>query len=166
MPLPKIPYKTRQEWKNILGHAAYLLEGVKSLTEIASYRLCVECEGKVIEDEFIYGMVTNSTSAGGFKNITGKNVKLDDGMFEVTLVKMPKNPIELNAIIASLTNLIDDTELIYTFKTDRIHIESLESISWTLDGEYGGSHTEVCICNRKQAVEIMVRPGVKFLPDD
>lgn len=152
-----VSYKTRQEWKNILGHAAYLLEGVKSLTEIASYRLCVECEGKVIEDEFIYGMITNSTSAGGFKNITGKNVKLDDGMFEVTLIKMPKNPIELNEIIGSLTNLIDDTELIYTFKTDRLMVKSLEKIPWTLDGEYGGEHLEALITNQKQAVEIIVR---------
>ncbi len=161
-----VSYATSQDLKNRIGHLAYLLEGVKRIASIQSFHLKITVGGQEIEDEFIYGMVTNSTSAGGFKNITGKNVKLDDGMFEVTLVKMPKNPIELNAIIASLTNLIDDTELIYTFKTDRIHIESLESISWTLDGEYGGSHTEVCICNRMQAVEIMVRPGVKFLPDD
>ncbi len=102
-------------------------------------------------------MITNSTSAGGFKNITGKNVKLDDGMFEVTLIKMPKNPIELNEIIRSLTNLIDDTELIYTFKTDRLMVKSLEKISWTLDGEYGGEHLEALITNQKQAVEIIVR---------
>ncbi len=102
-------------------------------------------------------MVTNSTSAGGFKNITGKNVELDDGLFEVTLIRMPKNPIELNEIIGSLTNLIDDTDLIYTFKTDRITLKSLEEIPWTLDGEYGGTHSEVEIQNGKQAVQIMVK---------
>lgn len=152
-----VSYKTRQEWKNILGHAAYLLEGVKSLTEITSYHLRVECEGRVIEDEFIYGMITNSNSVGGFKNMTGKNVLLDDGKFEVTLIKMPKNIVELNAILGSLTNLIDDTELIYSFKSDCITFLSEENVSWTLDGEYGGSIHEVTIKNIKQALEIMVK---------
>ena len=152
-----VSYKTRQEWKNILGHAAYLLEGVKSLTEITSYHLRVECAGRVIEDEFIYGMITNSNSVGGFKNMTGKNVLLDDGKFEVTLIKMPKNIVELNAILGSLTNLIDDTELIYSFKSDCITFLSEENVSWTLDGEYGGSLHEVTIKNIKQALEIMVK---------
>lgn len=152
-----VSYKTRQEWKNILGHAAYLLEGVKSLTEITSYHLRVECAGRVIEDEFIYGMITNSNSVGGFKNMTGKNVLLDDGKFEVTLIKMPKNIVELNAILGSLTNLIDDTELIYSFKSDCITFFSEENVSWTLDGEYGGSLHEVTIKNIKQALEIMVK---------
>ena len=102
-------------------------------------------------------MVTNSTSAGGFKNITGKNVQLDDGLFEVTLIRMPRNPIELNEIIGSLTNLIDNTDSIYTFKASSLSIKSLEEIPWTLDGEYGGTHSEVEIWNEKQAVQIMVK---------
>lgn len=155
----QVSYKTRQEWKNILGHAAYLLEGVKSLTEITSYHFRVECEGKTIEDEFIYGMITNSNSVGGFKNMTGKNVLLDDGMFEVTLIRMPKNIVELNAILGSLTNLIDDTDLIYSFKSDRITFLSEDNVSWTLDGEYGGSLNEVTIRNIRQALEIMVKKG-------
>lgn len=161
-----VSYATSQDLKNRIGHLAYLLEGVKRITSIQSFHLQISVNGREIEDEFIYGMITNSTSAGGFKNITGKNVKLDDGMFEVTLIRMPKNPIELNAIIASLTNLIDDTDLIYTFKTDALNIRSLEKISWTLDGEYGGDHIEVEIYNEKQAVEIMVKPGMKFLPEN
>lgn len=152
-----VSYATSQELKNRIGHLAYLLEGVKRIPGIQSYHLQVTCEGHTFEDEFIYGMVTNSTSAGGFKNITGKNVELDDGLFEVTLIRMPKNPIELNEIIGSLTNLIDDTDLIYTFKTDRITLKSLEEIPWTLDGEYGGTHSEVEIQNGKQAVQIMVK---------
>ena len=133
------------------------MEGVKRLPAVQSYHLQVTWDGQTIEDEFIYGMVTNSTSAGGFKNITGKNVELDDGLLEVTLIRMPRNPIELNEIIASLTNLIDSTDSIYTFKADRISIKSLEEIPWTLDGEYGGIHSEVEIRNEKQAVQIMVK---------
>ncbi len=152
-----VSYKTRQEWKNILGHAAYILEGMKSLTEITSYYMRVECEEAVIEDEFIYGMITNSSSVGGFKNMTGKNVLLDDGKFEVTLIRMPKNIVELNAILASLTNLIDDTDLIYSFKSDCITFFSEEEVSWTLDGEYGGSVRMATIRNIRQALEIMVK---------
>lgn len=155
-----VSYATRQELKNRIGHLAYILEGVKRIPGIQSYHLKISDGRQEIEDEFIYGMITNSTSAGGFKNITGKNVKLDDGIFEVTLVRMPKNPIEVNEIIRSLTNLIDDTDLIYTFKTDCLKIKSLEQIPWTLDGEYGGSHREITIQNEKQAIEIMVNAPV------
>ncbi len=150
-------YKTRQEWKNILGHAAYFLEGVKSLYEITSYYMRVEYDDIVIEDEFIFGMITNSNSVGGFKNMTGKNVLLDDGKFEVTLIRLPKNIVELNEILASLTNLIDDTDLIYSFKSDHITFFSDEKVSWTLDGEFGGSYFEVTVQNIRQALEFMVR---------
>ncbi len=152
-----VSYKTSQEWKNILGHAAYILEGAKSLHDITSYHMRVEYKDQIIEDEFVYGMITNSNSVGGFKNMTGKNVLLDDGEFEVTLIRKPKNIVELNAILASLTNLIDDTDLIYSFKSDCVTFFSEEEVAWTLDGEFGGSPREVTIRNMKQALEIMVR---------
>ncbi len=152
-----VSYQTRQEWKNILGHAAYFLEGVKSLPEITSYYMRVEYNDIVIEDEFIYGMVTNSNSVGGFKNMTGKNILLDDGKFEVTLIRCPKNFAELNEILASLTNLIDDTDLIYSGKSDHVAILSEEEIPWTLDGEFGGKVREVDIKNQHKALEIMVK---------
>ncbi len=152
-----VSYKTPQEWKNILGHVAYILEAAKSLPEISSYYIRVEHDGEVIEDEFIYGMITNSNSVGGFKNMTGKNVLLDDGKFEVTLIRMPKNFVELNEILGSLTNLIDDTELIYSFKSDCVTFTSEEEVSWTLDGEFGGSHREATVKNIRQALEIMVK---------
>jgi diacylglycerol kinase family enzyme len=98
-------------------------------------------------------------SVGGFKGITGSNVRLDDGIFEVTLIRTPRNPIELNEIIACLTNLIDDSELIYTFKTSEITFTSTEKIAWTLDGEYGGEHSELTVRNLKQRIKIMVEPS-------
>lgn len=152
-----VSYQTNQELKNILGHAAYILEGAKSLMEIKSYHMRVEYEDQCYEDDFIYGMITNSQSVGGFKNLTGKHVLLDDGVFEVTLIKMPKNPLELNEIIVSLTTQRDDSDLIYSFKTDHIHFYTEETIPWTLDGEFGGEHQDVEISNRTRALEIMVK---------
>lgn len=151
-----VSYATRQERKNRIGHFAYILEGVKRIPAAQPYHLQISYGDQQIEDEFIYGMVTNSVSAGGFRNITGKNVKLNDGIFEVTLIRMPKNPIELNEIIGSLTNLIDNTDLIYTFKTDCLKVKASEEIAWTLDGEYGGKHTDATISAEKQAVEMIV----------
>ena len=152
----EVSYKTSQEWKNVLGHAAYILEGIKSLHEIPSFRMQVEFNNCCIQDEFIYGMITNSTSVGGFKGMTGNDVELDDGIFEVTLIKKPRNPIELNEIIASLVNLVDDTDMIYSFKTKYVKFTAKKEIPWTLDGEYGGDHIEVEIKNLLQAVDIQI----------
>lgn len=151
-----VSYATSQELKNALGHVAYILEGAKRLHTIKSYHMRVEYDGNEIEGDFLLGMITNSTSVGGFKNMTGKDVKLDDGMFEVTLIHKPKNIIELNTIIASLTNLKDETDLIDSFRADSVKFYSEEEIPWTLDGEFGGDHKEVQIKNHCKAVDIMI----------
>lgn len=152
-----VSYQTSQELKNVLGHAAYILEGAKRLHNITSYKMRVEYDGNIIEDEFAYGMITNSVSVGGFKKLTGKNVLLDDGLFEVTLIRMPKNPVEWNEILSCLANLKDDSDLIYTFKTDSVKFLPEDVIPWTLDGEFGGEHKNVIVKNVHQALEIMVK---------
>ena len=152
---------------------AYILEGVKHLQNIKSYQMKVtyktienngfgeteECE-KVVEDDFIFGMITNSLSVGGFKSLTGnvmgKNVVLNDGLFEVTLVKMPKNPVELNSILVALMSEKVDTEFMYCLKSSELLIESQEEVAWTLDGEYGGKHTCVKLKNKQKAIDILV----------
>ena len=152
----EVSYQTPQHWKNILGHAAYILEGAKRLHDIPSYIMKVEHDGEVFTDKFIFGMVTNSISVGGFRGMTGEDVKLDDGVFEVTLIKSPQTPLELNEILASLTKLIDDTDLIYSFKTSELRITTEEKVAWTLDGEFGGEHEELVIKNLKQKIQIMI----------
>ena len=154
-----VSYQTSQNLKNVLGHGAYIIEGAKRLVDIPSYILEVEVNGEVIRDEFIYGMITNSTSVGGIKNMTGQDVMLDDGLFEVNLIKFPQNPLQLNEI---LTNLMMpkaiDTQYIYSFKTDHMILRcENQAIPWTLDGEFGGNHREVEITNHKQAVQFMVK---------
>lgn len=151
-----VSYETAQDVKNVLGHMAYLLEGMKRLSAVRSFPMRVEYEGNIIVDDFIFGMITNSVSVGGFKNITGKNVQLDDGVFEVTLIKRPRNPVELNNIMISLLNRDIDTNAMYCFRTSRLILESLEPVAWTLDGENGGSHKKVEIRNICKGIEIRV----------
>ena len=151
-----VSYETDQAVKNVLGHMAYILEGAKRIFNIPSYKIKVEHDGEVIEDEFIFGMVTNSRSVGGFSNMVGKNIVFDDGLFEVTLIKTPKNPIALQEIIAALLIEQVDTKHMYTFKTKKITFDSVEEIPWTLDGEFGGEQDYVEIENAQKAMEIMV----------
>ena len=152
----EVSYETEQQMKNLLGHMAYLLEGMKRLSAIRSYQMKITCDDRVIEDDFIFGMVTNSLSVGGFKRITGPNVEMDDGLFEVTLIKRPKNAKELNEIMISLVNRVIETNLIYCFRASRLSCESSEVVAWTLDGEYGGSHKFVEIENFCKAIEVRV----------
>ncbi len=162
----EVSYGTPQEMKNTFGHMAYVLEGIKHLQNIRSYHLKVtyateDNEECAIEDDFIFGMVTNSFSVGGFKGLTGNvfkgQVALNDGLFEVTLIKNPKNPVELNSILAALAIEDIDTEYMYSFKSGRIVIESENEVAWTLDGEFGGNHTNVEIRNEKEAINIKVK---------
>ncbi|MGN1152347.1 MAG: diacylglycerol/lipid kinase family protein, partial [Lachnospiraceae bacterium] len=145
-----VSYETKQDVKNVLGHAAYLLEGVRALPTIRSYPLKITCDQQVIEGEFLYGMVTNSHSIGGFRGITGtgKEVLLDDGVFEVTLIRKPSNPLELNNIIVAMVDKRVKSEHIYSFTASRIVVESEEPLAWTLDGEFGGEPRKAVIENK------------------
>lgn len=152
----EVSYETPQRYKNVLGHAAYVLEGMKRIAGLRTYYMEVSCNERVIKDEFLFGMITNSTSVGGFKKITGKYVELNDGLFEVTLIRKPKNASDLNRIVSALVAEDMDTEEIIYVKTDRIVFRAAEPVAWTLDGEYGGEHEDVEIISRPQAVEIMI----------
>lgn len=154
-----VSYLTDQTLKNMLGHMAYLLEGVKRIIDIKSYHMKVEANGQSYEADYVFGMITNSRSVGGFKHITGKNVEMDDGLFEVTLIRKPTNPMELQKIMTALLTGEDNTEMVDSFKTSHITLISDEEIPWTLDGDFGGEHTEVLIENKKQALKIILNPS-------
>lgn len=151
-----VSYETKQDVKNVLGHAAYLLEGVKRLPLIRSYPLKVTYEDQVIEGEFLYGMITNSFSVGGFRGITGQDVLLDDGLLEVTLIRKPSNPLDLNNIILALVDKRVKSEHIYTFKTSHLTVEGEEALAWTLDGEFGGEHMKAVISNKQKVLHIRI----------
>lgn len=151
-----VSYETKQELKNVFGHLAYLMEGAKRLLNVPSYRMKITHDEGTLEGEFFYGMVTNSRSVGGIRSMLGKDVVFDDGLFEVTLIRKPKSVLQLQEIIASLLIEQINTEYVCTFRTKKIKFESDTEVAWTLDGEYGGDHTEVEIENAQKALQIVV----------
>lgn len=153
----EVSYATNQQWKNIFGHVAYILEGVKSLSSIQSYEVQIECDEGTMHGNYIYGMVTNSLSVGGFKNITGKDVSFDDGKFEVLLIRRPATVAELNDIVLSLLRQSFDAVCMQSFKTSHLKIKSREAVNWTLDGEFGGTYMDVEIKNVQKAFPIVVK---------
>ena len=153
----EISYSTDQQLKNALGHTAYIISGGKSLVNAHAHKMKVTANDFSFEDTFIYGMISNSKQVGGFQGITGEGVELDDGKFEVTLIKQPKTPPELNTILVSLLERNLDNDLMYSFRTSEITLESEEPVSWSLDGEDGGSHTVMHITTLPRAIDIKVQ---------
>jgi YegS/Rv2252/BmrU family lipid kinase len=150
-----VSYETPQATKNLFGRAAYILSGIMSIPGIKSYRIRLKYEDNVIEDDLIYGMITNANSVGGFKGITGKDVGLDDGKFEVTLIKNPKNIVELQSIVNALLVRDLQCKYIYSFHASSLDIECEEELSWTIDGEFGGAYTQMHLENHQQALSYL-----------
>lgn len=151
-----VSYETPQSTKNMFGRLAYILEGVKRLPMLKSYRMAIECDENTIEDEFIFGMVTNSGSIGGFKGFSDNDVVLDDGLFEAVFIKRPMNPLELQNIVNALITKINNSSLIYSYRVSKIQFKSEEIVPWTLDGEFGGEYQEIYIENHRQAIAYMI----------
>ncbi len=140
----EISYQTGQRLKSVLGQAAYLLNSPKSLIDMPSYAVEVEVNGELLSDNFSYGMVTNAVSVAGMRNLTGTTVELDDGLFELTLVKTQTGPLIAGDIVTNLLKQGDSyTPNIISYKTDHVRLRCDEPIPWTLDGEFGGDHTDV-----------------------
>ena len=153
----ELSYETSQSLKKTLGYLAYVLGGIKSLTEIKFVKMEVECDGEKVVDEFMFGAITNSARVGGFKIPGGTVMDLDDGLFEVLFIRKPKNIADISNIVGAI--LLRNVEEKYMFyrKASSVKVRSTEPVKWTLDGESGGTHKNVVIKNLKRAVEI-VRP--------
>jgi diacylglycerol kinase family enzyme len=137
------------------GPLAYVLEGMSRLPNLGSYRVRVEHGSEVIEDEFLFGMVSNSVSVGGFPSPLGKKVALDDGLFEVLLVKTPKTPAANAALIGALLAQDLTPKQCYLFRAAELKVSGVPPMAWTLDGESGGAPETAEIRNKKQVVTII-----------
>lgn len=151
----EVSYDTPQDMKNLLGHAAYVIKAMQTLNTLKAYHLRYESEESSGEGDFLFGMITNSISVGGFKGITGTGVTLDDGLFEVNLIRMPALAVEYPAIINSLLNKTPNKNVI-TFKTSRIEFWLDEPVAWTRDGEFGGKRKHAVVENIPRAIPMIV----------
>ncbi|MBQ1947950.1 MAG: YegS/Rv2252/BmrU family lipid kinase [Clostridia bacterium] len=129
-------YTTPRNLKNTIGHLAYLLSSVKELSNIRPIHVRVETKEQIFEDDYIFGAISNSLSFAGVLSIDPNKVKMDDGAFELMLIRMPKNIIDVSKIVTCLTNQVYDPNYITFCSIDAAKIQLDEEIPWTLDGEY------------------------------
>ena len=152
----KASYATPQNVKNVLGHAAYILGGIQELTQIKPYRLRFElADGTVVEDDFIFGAVSNSTSVAGILTLSEKMVDMTDGKLELLLVRPPKDIVELTDCIAALQKKTYNCRMLTFISTESVRITAPEDMDWTLDGEMQPGTGEIRVECLRQAVNII-----------
>ena len=151
-------YSTPQNFKNALGHLAYILEGIKEIPAFTSYTVCVEADGQIYKDSYIFGAVSNARSVGGILKISDSLVDLNDGVFEVMMIKMPKTLMDLSAIVTSLTSLNPlkyDPSMFLFLQTKELKITFEQEMVWSLDGERVSGGKEARIACIKDAFKIL-----------
>ena len=155
----EVTYATDQQAKNALGRTAYLLQGARSLSSVKSTHITLDCDGQTIEDDYILFMMSNTVSVGGFRTVFSELPRLDDGLFEVLLVKRPRTLEDLNHVTNILLQLesVDeiDSEFITVLRGKKVRIRTDHPVAWTIDGEYGGETTDVAIEVCPQMLTIM-----------
>jgi YegS/Rv2252/BmrU family lipid kinase len=149
-------YLTPQSEKRALGHFAYILGGLAGVAAIKPQHTIVEYDGKVIEGDFIFGGVTNSTSVAGFVKLSPERVDLADGLFEVILVKQPIVLTDFLGILTSLAAMTYDGDNVQMLHASNVKFTFDEDVAWAIDGEDGGKHKSVEITNCHKAVEIVI----------
>lgn len=149
-------YNTPQEAKNILGHFAYILEGIVSLANIRPYRVKFTFDGTVLEDDFIFAAISNTTSMGGVLKLKDTLVALNDGKFELLVIKNPTNVIQLQKILSEIMTQKFSGDLVSLFHTSHIVVESEEAFDWTLDGECHHGTKSQEIININNAIKLIV----------
>ncbi len=150
-------YATPQSMKNTLGHLAYLLAGIKELTAIRSQHLRFTTpDGTVYEDDYIFGAVSNSTSVAGVLSLAPELVDMNDGLFELLLIRKPKSLLELSDCVLALTTQDYDTPMLTLTSAARLTIDAPEKMDWTLDGERAEGAKQIVAENLHSAVQVIV----------
>lgn len=156
-------YSAPQDVKNVLGQAAYVFEGVKSLGSIKPIHLRFKSEEREIEGDFLFGAITNSLSVGGIVKFDETLVNLNDGFFEVLLIRNPDNILKLQPLIDGILRREFNKEGIEFFHTKSITVSGGADVSWTLDGEYSKGEDELTISNIHNGIRLIV-PDNKPIP--
>ncbi len=143
----EVSYATPQDQKKALGHLAYVLQGASQLGRIESYQTHVEYDGGVFDGEVLYGSMSNSTSVAGIVRLPEQLVCLGDGISELVLVRNPGTLVGLGDILNSVLTQRFDSEFLLVLHTKRARFVFDRPVAWTRDGESGGEHREIELCN-------------------
>jgi YegS/Rv2252/BmrU family lipid kinase len=151
-------YATPQSIKNALGHTAYILEGITELPQIHKTHVRLELDGgRVVEDDFIFGAISNSTSVGGVLTLDPKQVDMRDGLFELLLVRAPRDLAELGECIKALRTHQYNCRMITFLSASSVAVTADPHMCWTLDGEKEEGHHRVQVENLRHAIRLIQR---------
>lgn len=153
----KVSYSTPQNLKNALGHLAYVLEGIQELPQIRNIPMKLELDDESVEGDYLFGAVSNSTSVGGVLTLNPRLVDLQDGKFEVILVRMVKDMAELGECVMALQNQTYDCAAITFRSVSKLTVTQDPDVVWTLDGERGEGCETIHIENLHRAIRLVQR---------
>lgn len=151
----KASYATPQNVKNALGHTAYLLEGIRELSQIRKTHARLELDGEVLEDDYLFGAVCNSTSVGGILTLDPHQVDMGDGMFEVLLVRAPRDLAEIGECIMAVQKQQYNCRMMSFRSAREVTITADSDMFWTLDGEKAAGHSTVTATNLHHAIRLV-----------
>ncbi len=150
-------YATPQNIKNALGHTAYLLSGIQELAQIHKEHIRIETKDQIIDDDFLFGAICNSTSVGGILTLDPNQVDMADGKFELLLVRAPKDIFEISECISALQSKKYNCAMVTFLSASQLRIQADPEMSWTLDGEQVTGADEITITNLQHAIRVMTR---------
>lgn len=151
-----VAYSTPQYYKNLLGYMAYIMEGLSRLPNIRPFKVKVTTETEEFEEDILFGMVANSASVGGISFPEQSKVQMDDGLFEVLLVRRPHSLAEIGSISTALMIKNFHSPYLRVTRVSKITICTNEPVAWTLDGEFGGELERAEIVVKQKALRICI----------
>lgn len=166
-----LAYGTSQKLKNKLGHAAYVIDGAvlklpQLIKEIKPMHMKMEYDGGLIEDDFYFGAISNSTMVAGTFKYDPENIRFDDGLFEVLLVRRVKSPFDVLKLMKKINDRDFDGDQLLFFKTSKARMVFTEPQKWTLDGEYGGEHRDIRFSVINKAIDICSPENPLFVGEE
>ena len=164
----EISYSTDQDKKNTFGHMAYVFEGIRTISDLSKFKpfkMRVELQdGIAFESEFIFGAITNSTSLGGLVKLDKKNVHVSDGVFELLLIRKPKNLASLTQTLTELLNNKFRMDTIFFGHVENVRFISEAPLKWTLDGEFAGELSTADISVKQGAINLVRPTAIRTKP--
>lgn len=147
-------YATPQSIKNSLGHMAYLLEGIQELSQIKTHHLRFETDEGILEDDFLFGAICNSTSLGGILRLDPSVVDMQDGKFELLLVRAPRDLSELAACLQAVQTKKYNCKMMTFLNTHTVRVTAPADMPWTIDGEKEEGRREILVENLQQSIKV------------